>query len=39
MTEAWSNLASSQELVLWQSSQVLLLAMWFADLPSAIVPL
>mgnify|MGYP001826388638 CR=1 FL=1 len=35
----WSNAAPDQLLVVWQSSQVLPLAIWLADLPVAVVPL
>ncbi|MBM4337684.1 MAG: hypothetical protein FJ108_17495 [Deltaproteobacteria bacterium] len=39
VTEAWSNRAGVQAVVVWQSSQVLALWMWFAGLPVAVVPL
>ena len=35
----WSNTAGDQALVLWQSSQLLPLGMWFPDLPTAMLPL
>ena len=35
----WSTRADVQLVVEWQSSQVLELAMWVADLPVAVVPL
>jgi hypothetical protein len=39
VTELWSNRADVHVLVLWQSSQVLPLAMWVLFLPVAVVPL
>ena len=38
-TLLWSNAAPDQLLVVWQSSQVLPLAIWLADLPVATLPL
>jgi len=38
-TLLWSNTAGVQAVVVWQSSQVLPLAMWVGDLPVAVVPL
>ena len=35
--EAWSTCALAQFVVVWQSSQVLPLAIWFAGLPSAML--
>lgn len=35
----WLKVAGVHADVLWQSSHILLVARWFADLPSAFVPL
>jgi hypothetical protein len=39
VTLLWSKRAPDQLLVVWQSSQLLPLAMWLTDLPSAVMPL
>ncbi|HHJ12917.1 MAG TPA: hypothetical protein ENJ79_05225 [Gammaproteobacteria bacterium] len=39
LTLAWLKVAPPQPLVVWQSSQVLLEAMWLAGLPVAMLPL
>jgi hypothetical protein len=39
VTPLWSNAAPIHDVVVWQSSQKLLDAMWVADLPVAVLPL